>query len=142
MKKRFIDFGDHMEGRVRVYSYVGENQGSFSSASLATELENWLQKVIAEANFNPNNNFWNLVGYFALEISKNAFEWGCGNNTLSISFLSGKVVVTCDDDGRNQNQIQIKPGHGLDELEKWADKLTIIPKRTGGYTVQFEKAIP
>lgn len=102
---------------------------TYDTGTLVRMLNDWWDDLCKERGFKPGNKKMDTIGYYILELGKNALEHAGGGEIKAI-FEPDKIkVVVTDGKGwegdPNDDILYGSPGHGLSEAKRYADEFTI-----------------
>lgn len=110
-----------------------DTKESIDTDVVRRKLDTWWDNICAANEVDPRDGNLEHVGYFIIELGKNAFENAHGGE-IRVTFEEQKITVVVTDKGpgfENPNDdIAASPEHGLSELRDYADELTIETNST------------
>lgn len=129
-------YNPHESTKVFSFSFDDSIDGThLDSATLPGVFNEKFDTFLERQGLNPQEQQVSDIGYYALELCKNAIEYG-GSGTIETHIKDKEiwVLVTTPEsrqyDFSNPNHIiEAKPMHGLDQVKQFADQFMI---ETGG----------
>lgn len=109
--------------------HFGDAEQSVDTDVLVGQLNNWWDNLCKENRFDPQHERLEEVGYYIIELGKNALEYANGGE-IKVIFEPNKVIVVVTDaqgwDGDpNDDILYGSPGHGLSGVKRYADEFII-----------------
>ena len=116
---------------LRFDSYEGfedEQTRQLDSLDVVGRFNRWWDEICSQTGNNPRNKIFENIGYFLIELAKNALEYTAGAE-VKVSFEEDRVVIVVHDQGDGfddpNDDMFASPDHGLSETKRFADEFTI-----------------
>src|SRR3989338_3984436 len=134
-EKHFYPIPEQKELEPKIYQvhfddkHFGDAEKPVGTDELVGELNRWWDKLCGENGLNPRDKKMEDIGYYIIELGKNALEIAEGGE-IKVIFEPNKIKVVITDnmgwDGDpNDDILYGSPGHGLSQVKRYADEFTI-----------------